>query len=141
VSNIRVIREFAVQPGRVFDALADQENMGRWMGAKMSVPVRGEGSLVGTVRRIHLGPISFDERITSVQPGKAIGYEICTRLPGLVRHRGEVRVTPVDAQRCRVEWDVELDLQPAFLGAPVLAGLKALLGRGLGKLERQLMLH
>jgi uncharacterized protein YndB with AHSA1/START domain len=138
VSKIRVIREFAVQSGRVFDALADQDNMGRWLGAKISVPVRGADSLVGTVRRVHLGPVSFDERITSVQPGIAIGYEIGTRLPALVRHRGEVRVSPMDSQRCRVEWDVDLVLSPAFLGAPVLAGLKLLLGRGLGKLERQL---
>ena len=138
VSKINLSQDFEVSAERVYDALADQDGMSAWMGGKITVPVRSEGGLVGTVRRIHLGPASFDERIVEAERPSLIAYTISSPVPLLARHRGEIRVLPLDARRSRVTWQVELVLKPAFVGAGVRPLLSRLLGAGLKRLAAKL---
>jgi len=136
--QLSLSRTFAVPQARVFAALADQDRMGAWMGAEISVPVRTP-DLVGTVRRIHAGPMRFDERIVAVDPGRFIAYEICTPLPGLVRHHGTLHVDARGPEQSHVRWDIEMEFSVPLMGHAVLAGLRLLCTRGLAKLEQQLL--
>lgn len=108
------------------------------MGSKISVPVRGTDGLVGTVRRIHVGPASFDERIVEAQRPTLIAYTICSPMPLLVKHRGELRVAPLDARRSRVTWDIELVMKSALVGAVMKPVLTLALGAALKRLAARL---
>jgi uncharacterized protein YndB with AHSA1/START domain len=136
VGQITVVHDFAASAERVFEALADQERMGSWMGAQISVPTRGKDGLVGTVRRIHLGPTSFDERIVECEPPRFIAYQIVTRVPLLQRHRGEMRLEPQGQGHTRLTWHIVLELKPAFVGALVLVPLELTVKRALARLAR-----
>ncbi|MEY4511545.1 MAG: Polyketide cyclase / dehydrase and lipid transport [Pseudomonadota bacterium] len=138
MSQINLSQDFAVPAERVYDALADQDGMSAWMGSKISVPVRGEGGLVGTVRRIHAGPVSFDERIVEAQRPSLIAYTICSPMPLLVKHRGELRIAPIDARRSRVTWQVELVMKSAIVGAAIRGVLTLALGAALKRLAAKL---
>lgn len=136
VSELTLVQDFHAPAERVFLALADQERMGEWMRAKISVPVRGPNGLVGTVRRIHVGLRSLDERIVECEAPRFIAYEIVTPVPLLRRHRGEVRVESLDAARSRVRWRVVMDFEPRFVGGLVVAVLRAVMGRALARLAK-----
>jgi uncharacterized protein YndB with AHSA1/START domain len=138
VREITVTHDFAAPVERVFAALADQDGMGAWMRARISVPTRGADGLVGTVRRIHLGPTSFDERIIACEPPGFIAYQIVTPLPLLRRHRGEMRVEAQGEGRTRLTWHIVMELEPAIIGALVLKPLGLTLKRGLTRLSEQL---
>jgi hypothetical protein len=94
--------------------------------------------LVGTVRRVHIGPAHFDERILEVDPPRHLGYAIVDAPSTLVRHRGDVYVEPKGEQNAEVTWCVDLELKPAFLTVIVRALLSFVLTRALKRLDRQL---
>lgn len=138
MSEIRLVRDFAVGAQRLYDALADQDTLGEWLGAKVSVPQRGEGgSLVGTVRRVHLGPLQFDERIALAEPPHAIHYRIVPPMPLLRHHQGELRIEALSETHSRLTWRVvlELALRADLVVLPVLQGALSL---GLTRLQRRL---
>jgi uncharacterized protein YndB with AHSA1/START domain len=138
VSELRLQQDFPVSAERLYDALADQEGMSAWMGSKITVRERGASGLVGTVRRIHLGPASFDERIVEAQRPSRIVYRICSPVPLLAHHRGELQIEALGERASRVTWRVELALRPSFVGAPVRAGLGLVLRVALERLARRL---
>jgi uncharacterized protein YndB with AHSA1/START domain len=138
MSAIVLQQDFTVPPTRVFDALADQDTMGNWMGGKISVPVRSDTGLVGTVRRIHVGPFSFDERILEAERPSHIAYRIIGTAPWVAHHHGELNVEPLPSERTRVTWRVELELKPALLGMIARRVLSLVLRSGLRRLATQL---
>lgn len=138
MAEITLVQDFAVPAERVYAALADQDRMGDWMRAQISVPTRGKDGLVGTVRRIHLGPTSFDERIVACEPPRFIAYQIVTPLPLLQSHRGEMRIEPHGQGHARLTWSILLDMRPAFVGTLVRGALALMLKRGLGRLARSI---
>lgn len=138
MNEIVITQRFAASPERVFAALADQDAMGRWMGSKISVPVRGPDGLVGTVRRVHVGPYALDERIVDVEPPKRIAYQVVSRPPMLKRHHGELRIEPEGTHGATVIWTVHADFKPAFVGNLVLPLIQATLARGLSRLAKEL---
>jgi uncharacterized protein YndB with AHSA1/START domain len=117
MSETTISREFGVSAQRLYDALADQDILGSWLGATVSVRVRGTHGLVGTVRRIHLGPVSFDERIAVADSPHAIDYAIVPPVPLLRHHRGELRIEALGPSRSRLTWRIALKLA---LGADIV---------------------
>jgi uncharacterized protein YndB with AHSA1/START domain len=137
MSEATITREFSVSAQRLYDAIADQDQCGSWLGAKVSVPVRGPDGLVGTVRRIHLGPFTFDERIASTEPARSLDYSIVPPMPLLKHHRGEMRIEALGPERSRLQWRVVLELS-AGAHHVVLPVLKGVLSVSLGRLAKQL---
>lgn len=138
VKEVTLVHDFAAPVERVFAALADQDSMGSWMGASISVPTRGADGLVGTVRRVHLGPTWLDERIVECEPPRFIAYQIVTRVPLLQHHRGEMRIEPRGEGHARLTWHIVLELKPAFVGVLVLGPVVLSVKRGLRRLSRSL---
>jgi uncharacterized protein YndB with AHSA1/START domain len=129
---------FQASAERVFDALGDQDNMASWLGGKITVPVRGEVGLVGTVRRIHLGPLFFDERILEAERPRYIAYQIVSEVAWLVRHHGELRIESIAPEQTRVTWRVLLELKTPLIGMLARATLSVVLAIGLKRLARKL---
>lgn len=138
MSDVTVHQTFRAPAERVFDALADQDSMAGWMGGKISVPVRGEAGLVGTVRRIHLGPWALDERILEADRPRYIAYRIVSRVPGMARHHGELRIESASATEVRVTWRVALEMKVPVVGMLARQVLKLVLSNGLKRLARNL---
>jgi uncharacterized protein YndB with AHSA1/START domain len=138
MSETVITREFSVSAERLYEALADQDKMSSWIGAKVSVPVRGaNGALVGTVRRIHVGLVIFDERIEAVEPARSITYAVVPPMPLLRHHLGQMRIEPLGPHRSRLTWRIQLELA---LGADRVVGpvLGRVLALGLARLARRL---
>ena len=118
----------------LFEDLADHDRLRQVFG----VPVRrirdGEGELngVGSVRRLGVGPLGFEETVTALEPHRSIEYRI-TRGAGPVRnHRGRLEFASVGAGS-RVIWTIDYDTLP-IVGTALHAVLARVIKRGLGKL-------
>ncbi len=137
VPSITMTQEFASSAERVFAALDDHANMGRWLKAKITL-VKSVPDAVGSVRRIHLGLSSLDEEVTEREAPTRVVYRIVRGLFPLSYHRGEINVTDLGTGRCRVVWQIAIDSKIPLVAPIVRAALKVAIGSGLARLERQL---
>lgn len=129
--------EFSSSAERVFAALDDHANMGRWLKAKITL-VKHVPDAVGSVRRIHLGPQSIDEEIIERTAPSHIVYKIVRGLFPLSYHRGEINIAPMTSTRCSVVWTIEIDSKIPILAPIVRSALKAIIQAGLVRLDKQL---
>jgi hypothetical protein len=127
-ASVRPVQELFVE-------LADHDRLRRVFG----IPVRrirdGEGDLngVGSVRRLGVGPLGFEETVTAIEPHRSIEYRI-TRGAGPVRnHRGRLEFSSVGTGS-RVIWTIDYDTLP-IVGKLLQAVLAGAIKRGLGKLD------
>jgi uncharacterized protein YndB with AHSA1/START domain len=134
---IHVSQEFTVSPERVFAALNDHANMGRWLGGHITVVKPAPDGGVGTVRRVHIGPAHFDEEVIEREIPTRLVYRITAGVPFLRHHRGEIKVEP-KGTGSRVTWDVAFVSKLPGMSAPIRAGLGLVLRQGLKKLAKQL---
>lgn len=138
MGEITIKRTFDTSAERLFDALADQHNMARWMGGRITVPVQGAGGLVGTVRRMHLGPISMDEQIIDAERPYSLSYQIVRGIPGLKHHLGELKLEPQGPERSHLTWRIAFELSSPLLSSLILRAMRPSIERGLARLAKQL---
>jgi len=135
---IVMTREFPFPAERVFAKLDDHANMGRWLGVKIElIKPAGEGG-VGAVRRLHIGLMKIDEEIVECVAPTHIVYKIVRGLFPLSHHRGEINVTALGADGCRVVWQIEIDSNIPLLAPIVRSALKKGIITGLKRLEKLL---
>ncbi|MFT3922532.1 MAG: SRPBCC family protein [Myxococcales bacterium] len=137
-NDITIAHEFPNAPEIVFAALDDHANMGSWLGGKITVAKRVPDGGVGTVRRIHLGPMNFDEEVIERQIPSRIVYRISRGVPFLRHHRGEIQVEPNGRGGARVRWNVALETTLPGVSGAFRSGLGLVLKQGLRRLERRL---
>lgn len=136
--EIRLVRDFSSPAERVFAALDDHENMGRWLGPRFSIVKRAADGGVGTVRRVHNPLFPIDEEILEREVPSRLVYKIIRGAPGVSYHRGEIRVEPQGQSKSRVTWHIEVDSPLPGFASLLLRGLSVALRRGLKKLDAQL---
>jgi uncharacterized protein YndB with AHSA1/START domain len=137
--DIIITHDFAVPAERVFAALDDHANMGRWLGTRVSVVKSGQDGGVGTVRRIHTPLVPVDEEVIERTAPYYLVYRIVRGVPGLRFHRGEIRVEPRCDGHSWVHWRVQFEARSQALTSLILPIIGFALGRGLHKLEGQLV--
>ena len=129
--TVRVVRGIEAQPEAVFDLISDHARYDRFRGVRSSELVReGEPPPNGVkaIRRVQIGPISFDEEVTAFDRPTRMDYLIL-RINAPFQHRGASMRLLEDRGRTIVEWTSSFTV-PALLGA-VQEGVWALaLGRG-----------
>jgi len=132
--TVEVVYASARSVPALFAELADHDRLRRVFG----VPVRrirdGESEIngVGSVRRLGVGPLGFEETVTAIEPDRSIEYRI-TRGGGPVRnHRGRLEFSSVGGG-ARVIWTIDYDSLP-IVGTALQAVLSRVIKRGLGKL-------
>jgi hypothetical protein len=135
---IVMTREFQFSAEHVFAALDDHANMGKWLGARIDLikPAGEDG--IGAVRRLHLGPSKIDEQVFERVVPSRIVYKIVRGLFPLSHHRGEINVTALGPDACRVVWQIEIESKIPLLVHAVRGGLKAGINTGLKRLEKYL---
>lgn len=130
--------EFSTSIERVFEAMNDQANMGKWLGAKIELIKPSTSGGLGAVRRLHLGVATIDEEIVECVAPTHIVYKIVRGLFPLSYHRGEINLTSITPTQCNVVWQIELDSKVPLLASLVRLGLKAAIQTGLKRLDKQL---
>lgn len=114
---------------RLFQELADHNNLGKVLG----VPVRrirdGRDSLngVGSVRRIGPGPLGIEETVVDLIQDERIDYRISKGGFPLRNHRGSLSFTATPDGGSRVDWTIEFDSHLPVAGTI----LKLVLGQGI----------
>ena len=106
---------------RVFAALDDHANMGKWLGSPVSLVKNVADGGVGKGRyHMTMAALEIDEEILSRDAPRSLSYRVLSGVPMLKHHHGEVRVEALGDTQSRVHWHVEV-------GAS-LPGLSSLIG-------------
>ncbi len=138
VRKVHITHEFNSSRERVFGALDDHANMGRWLGSAVTIVKNVDGGGVGTVRRIDAGLAKLDEEIVEREAPSRLVYRIIAGLPFLRHHRGVITVDAVGDARSVVRWDVELEMKIPGLSSLLAKAIASALKRGLARLDRHL---
>lgn len=129
---------FAVPPERLWEALSDHAGMTEWLGSRVSVVAGPADGGVGTVRRIHAGPLAVDEQVTYADPPRRMVYRVVRGAPMLRFHRGEILIEPWGETGCNLTWDILVDSPVPGLARGLAAGIESAIRGGLGRLRERL---
>jgi uncharacterized protein YndB with AHSA1/START domain len=138
MASVILTQDFRAPADRVFAALDDHANMGRWLGPRVSLLKRAPDGGVGTVRRVHAVLTSVDEEVIEREVPSRLVYRIIGGVPGVSHHRGEILVTADGPERSHVRWEVEMNSRLPGYATLMLGSVRLALGLGLKRLSRQL---
>lgn len=137
--HVHVEHIFAKPPERIFNYLAEHENLAQVFGAKIERLHDGEGGErngVGSVRQLQVGPMPpFEETVTEFVPPERIVYRI-TRGSPLRGHVGVMTFAPADGGT-RFVYDIRLASPVPGLALLVRASLTRSITRSLATVERE----
>ncbi len=136
--TVNVSRTVPLPVEQVFDMLADHNQLTAVLGLPCKRTRDAEGADVnglGSVRKLGLWPLDFDETIVGFEPNSRIDYRI-TRGTPLKNHRGSVSFARDGAKKTKVSWNIEYEMSIPVLGTVIQQALRFGIARGLGKLGR-----
>ena len=136
--HVIVDRDFSKPPERVFDYMAEHENLAELFGAKVTRLQDGrdgERNGVGSVRRLKVGPAPpFEETVTEFERPRRIVYRITKGSP-LRGHVGVMTMEPDGRGGTRFHYDIRLASPVPGLAKLVHASLTRSVGKGLAGVE------
>lgn len=134
--QIEVRETVPLKPEVAFARLADHNAL----GSVLMIPVRRtvdgieEVNGLGSVRKLGLWPLDFDETVTLFKPPERIEYRI-TRGTPLRKHHGSLRFA-ASGEGTEIVWTIRYEVPVPLLGAFVREGLRLGIRRGLRRLGR-----
>jgi len=138
VQTVRVQKDFAAPPERVFAHLSEHENLKVLFAPARVEHVRdgeAERNGVGSVRRLSFwGLLPFEETVTAVVPNERIEYEITKGSP-MRDHHGTMRLTPTGSGGTHLDYEIKLDAAVPGLAAAVATPLRRSIAKGLGRVD------
>ena len=132
MQRVEIDHTFTTPVDRVYAYLAEHENLGPLLGAKVTRVRDGDSTRngVGSVRRLKIGPLPpFEETVTEAVENELIGYRITKGSP-LRGHHGEMRFTPLSTG-CRLRYVIEFGAVVPGLDRLVKLALDRSIRRGL----------
>ena len=133
--SIRVERTLEGPIERIFDVLADHANYDRFGGIRRSALIRpGEvdPNGVGALRRVTVGPFTFEEEITAFEPPTRLDYLI-VKLNVPFEHRGgSIRLAAAGEGRVDAVWTSEFAIPTPVIGGAAERAFALVFGRGFG---------
>jgi uncharacterized protein YndB with AHSA1/START domain len=138
--HLIVDRDFQQPPERVFEYLAEHENLAVLFGAKVTRLQDGrdgERNGVGSVRKLNVGPgPAFEETVTEFERPSRIVYRITKGSP-LRGHVGVMTFEPVGRGCTHFHYDIRLASPIPGLAAIVRASLTRSVNKGLTVVDQQ----
>lgn len=131
--RVHVTQEYTASRQQVFAYLADHENLGPLLGARVTRVRDGSDGPngVGSVRSLKVGPLPpFEETNVDVVPDALIRYRI-TRGGILKEHEGVMTFADRPGGGCRFAWTITFDGKLPGVGAAVAALLTRSISKGL----------
>jgi uncharacterized protein YndB with AHSA1/START domain len=120
--TIDITHEFTAPVDRVFDHLAEHENLGPIFGIRVERAKDGntDRNGVGSVRRLSLnGLMPFEETVTDFRPNELIEYTITKGTP-IKDHLGTMRFSATAGGGTSLHYVIDID------GPPVITPLVAM---------------
>jgi uncharacterized protein YndB with AHSA1/START domain len=134
---IEVVREFPVPVERLFDYLAEHENLAELFAPAKATRLRDgktERNGVGSARRLRVWPASpFVETVTAYRENELIEYRITEGSP-LRNHIGIMHFTSLGLTRSRLDFVIRFEGKIPLVGPIVRIILKHGIENGLAKL-------
>lgn len=130
---------FSAPRGEVFARLTDHNSVGKVLGAKMQRIVDAEGDNpngLGSVRKVSIGPISFEETVTRFEPDEVMEYTVSRGGP-IKNHLGRMQFTETP-EGCRLHYRIVFDGRIPLTGGLIAKGLQDGIRKGLAKLAREM---
>lgn len=131
--TIRAERTLDAPIEAVFDVLADHADYDRFGGIRRAELVRagdGEPNGVGALRRIVIGPFTFEEAITAFEPPARLDYLI-VKINAPYRHEGgSIRLTEIAEGGTNAVWTSSYEIPIPAVGGPLERGFALAFGRG-----------
>lgn len=138
--HVIVDRDFSKPPERVFDYMAEHENLAELFGAKVTRLQDGrdgERNGVGSVRKLNVGPgPAFEETVTEFERPRRIVYRITKGSP-MRGHVGVMTFEPDGRGGTRLHYDIRLASPIPGLALIVRAALTRSVEKGLATVERE----
>lgn len=138
--EIRAETIIAAEPARVWEQLADHENMDKWTDLKRVVRIRPgtpEPDGVGAVRRLYATGFVMEERIIRFEPPRCLEYHVIQGAPGRTA-LGQMTLTPYPEGGTLVFWKVSMHPYLPGTSRLIKAFLQRSLEQGLDGLKRRL---
>lgn len=137
MQKMRFEKDFPQAPDVVFAYLAEHENLGGVLGAKvtrLSDGTDGNRNGVGSSRRLKPpGPVpAFEETVTGFEPDERIEYRVTKGTP-LNHHLGVITLTPTDSGTHMV-WSIEIGAALPGLDFVIAKVLVRNIGGGLDRM-------
>ena len=137
--HVHIEHSFAKPPERIFDHLAEHENLAEVFGAKVTRLRDGDGGErngVGSVRKLQIGPLPpFEETVTEFARPERIVYRITKGSP-LRGHVGVMTFAPNAAGGTDFVYDIRLASPLPGVATIVHAALTRSIEKSLAKVER-----
>lgn len=137
MQRVDITHDFKLPVERVYDHLAEHENLGPLFGARVRRVRDGDSSRngAGSVRALRIGPGPwFEETTVEAVPHSRIAYRVTKGTP-LRDHQGVMDFTPLESG-CRLHYVIEFRSAVPGLGPVVQWGLTRNITRGLRKVDR-----
>ena len=142
VETVHVEHEFRVPVERVFNHLAEHENLAELFGMRVERVADGEHQRngVGSVRRLSLNGIApFEETVTAYREHQLIEYEITKGTP-LNEHHGAMRFSRRESGHAsHLEYEIRLGSDIPGVAKVVARVLTKRISRGLARLDADLV--
>jgi uncharacterized protein YndB with AHSA1/START domain len=137
--HVQVEHTFQKPPERIFDHLAEHENLAAVFGAKVTRLKDGDNGVrngVGSVRKLQVGPAPpFEETVTEFVPSERIVYKITKGGP-LKGHVGVMTFAPTPSGGTRFDYDIRIASAIPGLAPLVKASLTRSIKQSLAKVEQ-----
>lgn len=130
---------FAAPRSAVFAHLTDHNKVGKVMGAKMQRIKDADGDNpngLGSVRKVTVGPASFEETVTRFEPDSVMEYTVSRGGP-IRNHLGRMQFSDT-ADGCKLHYRIVFDGRIPFTGGVIAKGLQDGIRKGLAKLARDM---
>jgi uncharacterized protein YndB with AHSA1/START domain len=138
--HLIVDHDFSKPPERVFDYMAEHENLAEMFGAdvtRLQDGRDGERNGVGSVRRLKVGPApGFEETVTEFERPARIVYRITKGGP-MRGHVGVMTFEPDGRGGTHLHYDIRLASPIPGLAALVRASLTRSVKKGLKTVEQK----
>lgn len=134
--NVEVAQEYGQPVEKVFQKLADHNQLGRILGIPVKRVVDGKAEVngVGSVRRMGLWPVTVEETVVAVVPNQSIDYRISKGGAPLKNHSGGLTFSKT-ATGSRVVWKISFDSSLPIVGPVVQQVLTQGLRLGLKRIK------
>lgn len=114
-------RRIAVEPDRVWAALADHEGWPDWFGPITKVERIGSGEGVGGSRRVFIKSIGVEEEFLAWEPGSRFAFTVVrVNRSGIRSMVEDIRLTPEGDTATTVSYTQAIDPIASFVTAPLL---------------------
>ncbi len=140
MKTVRFQHDYSVPVERLFDHLAEHENLAPLFGTRIERLRNGENERngVGSARKLSFGGLApFEETVTVFAPHERIEYRITKGTP-MRDHVGLMEFSSTPSGGSHLDYSISLDAAVPGLAATVAAALRRSISRGLTKLDSSL---